>query len=86
MNWIKVEEGAELPKTKVAAICGFHEESMILGKLHRVSAPDGLTVACIDNVSETSLAGVTHYIELKSLFEPTTINDEDVDFDNNVFL
>ena len=67
MNWIKAE--GELPKTKVLAKCGNHEESMTLGKLHRVSTPDGVTIACIDNDLETSLANITHYIILNSLIK-----------------
>jgi len=73
MNWIEVNESKELPKSKVLAICGMHEESMILGKLHKLNG----TVACIDNDSEISLSGITHYVELNSLFEPTDRNEMD---------
>ena len=75
MNWIKAE--GELPKTKVLAKCRNHEESMMLGKLHRVNTPNGVTIACIDNDLEISLSGITHYVELNSLFEPTDKNEMD---------
>jgi hypothetical protein len=74
MNWIKAE--GKLPKTKVLAKCENHK-SMMLGKLYRVNTPNGVTIACIDDDLEISLSGITHYVELNSLFEPTDKNEMD---------